>query len=80
MVIVTTPISQTANDPWAWNQLATGFEPWPFVMLANEILEHVVETPDSLNIKSGGKASSSATRSANGYSSYATRGYVSSRY
>ena len=53
VVIVTTPISQTANDPQAWNQLATGFEPWPFVMLANEILEHVVETPDSLNIKSG---------------------------
>ncbi|HBU38006.1 MAG TPA: hypothetical protein DEB70_09395 [Planctomycetaceae bacterium] len=53
VVIVTTPISQAADDPQAWNQLATGFEPWPFVMLANEILEHVVETPDSLNIKSG---------------------------
>ena len=53
VVIVTTPVSQSADDPQAWNQLATGFEPWPFVMLANEILEYVVETPDSLNIKSG---------------------------
>jgi len=53
VVIVTTPVSQPADDPQAWNQLATGFEPWPFVMLANEILEYVVETPDSLNIKSG---------------------------
>ncbi len=53
VVIVTTPVSQSADDPQAWNQLATGFEPWPFVMLANEILDHVVETPDSLNIKSG---------------------------
>ena len=53
VVIVTTPVSQPADDPQAWNQLATGFEPWPFVMLANEILEYVVETPDSLNIESG---------------------------
>ena len=53
VVIVTTPVSQSADDPQAWNQLATGFEPWPFVMLANEILEYVVETPDSQNIKSG---------------------------
>ena len=53
VVIVTTPVSQLADDPQAWNQLATGFEPWPFVMLANEILEYVVETPDSLNIESG---------------------------
>ncbi|MBT6054900.1 MAG: VWA domain-containing protein [Planctomycetaceae bacterium] len=53
VVIVTTPISQSADDPQAWNQLATGFEPWPFMMLANEILGYVVETPDSLNITSG---------------------------
>ena len=53
VVIVTTPVSQSADDPQAWNQLATGFEPWPFVMLANEILEYVVETSESLNIKSG---------------------------
>ena len=26
VVIVTTPISQSANDPQAWNQLATGFD------------------------------------------------------
>ena len=53
VVIVTTPISQSASDPQAWNQLATGFEPWPFMMLANEILGYVVETPDSLNITAG---------------------------
>ena len=40
VVIVTTPISQSASDPQAWNQLATGFEPWPFMMLS---LIHISE-------------------------------------
>ena len=53
VVIVTTPVSQPAGDPDAWNTLATGFEPWPFVMLANETLLHAIATGDDRNIVAG---------------------------
>jgi hypothetical protein len=53
VVTVTTPVSQTADDPNAWNMLATGFEPWPFVMLANESLLRAIDTSDDLNIVAG---------------------------
>ena len=56
VVVVTTPVSQEAADPEAWNSLATGFEPWPFVMLANETLLHAIDTAADLNIESGGAA------------------------
>ena len=57
VLVVTTPVSQAANDPNAWNLVATGFEPWPFVMLANEMLNHAVASQDDLNISSGQVAS-----------------------
>lgn len=38
VLMMTTPISDAASDPNAWNELATGFKPWPFVMLSNESL------------------------------------------
>lgn len=53
VTVVTTPASQAAGDPDAWNQLATGFEPWPFVILANEMLLHAIDTPDDRNITAG---------------------------
>jgi hypothetical protein len=53
VVTITTPASQAASDPDAWNTLATGFEPWPFVMLANESLLHVIDTADDMNIAAG---------------------------
>jgi hypothetical protein len=53
VITVTTPVSQSANDSDAWNTLATGFEPWPFVMLANETLLHAVDTADDRNIVAG---------------------------
>jgi len=56
VVVFTTPVSQTADDPDAWNSLATGFEPWPFVMLANEALLHVIDTADSRNVTTGAPA------------------------
>jgi hypothetical protein len=56
VVVVTTPVSQTASDPDAWNTLATGFEPWPFVILANETLLHAVDTSDDRNILAGSPA------------------------
>lgn len=42
VLMMTTPISDTASDPNAWNELATGFKPWPFVMLSNESLLYLV--------------------------------------
>jgi hypothetical protein len=53
VVIVTTPVSQPAGDPDAWNTLATGFEPWPFVILANETLLYALETADDRNVVAG---------------------------
>jgi len=53
VVIVTTPVSQSADDPGAWNTLATGFEPWPFVMLANESLRYATRSNQSLNVVAG---------------------------
>ncbi len=53
VVVVTTPVSESASDPDAWNTLATGFEPWPFVMLANEMLLHAVDTTDDRNVVAG---------------------------
>lgn len=56
VVVVTTPVSQAADDPDAWNTLATGFEPWPFVMLANESLLHAIDTADDRNVATGSPA------------------------
>lgn len=53
VVVVTTPVSQPAGDPDAWNTLATGFEPWPFVILANETLLYAIDTDDDRNIVAG---------------------------
>ena len=56
VMIVTTPVSQAAGDPEAWNTLATGFEPWPFVILANELLLHALDTTTDRNIVAGSPA------------------------
>ena len=56
VVVVTTPVAQEAGDPAAWNTLATGFEPWPFVILANETLLHAIDTPDDHNVIAGSAA------------------------
>lgn len=53
VVVVTTPPSQAADDPDAWNTLATGFEPWPFVILANETLLHAIDSAADRNITAG---------------------------
>jgi hypothetical protein len=46
ILCMTTPVSENANDRDAWNTLATGFEPWPFVMLSNEMLLYLAGTAD----------------------------------
>jgi hypothetical protein len=53
VVIATTAVSQAADDPEAWNTLATGFEPWPFVILANEMVLHAIDTVADRNILAG---------------------------
>ncbi len=42
VIAMTTPISDPSNRRDLWNLLPTGEEPWPFVMLANEILYYLV--------------------------------------
>ena len=56
VVVFTTPVSQAADDPESWNTLATGFEPWPFVVLANESLLHAIDTGGERNIVAGAPA------------------------
>jgi hypothetical protein len=53
VVVVTTPVSQAASDPEAWNTLATGFEPWPFLILANETLLYAVDHAADRNVVVG---------------------------
>ncbi len=53
VVVITTPVSQPASDPDAWNLLATGFEPWPFVVLANESLLYAMNTREEHNVITG---------------------------
>ena len=62
VLVVTTPVSQAADDPDAWNSLATGFEPWPFVILANEMLLHAIDSADDRNITAGETAVVHVTR------------------
>jgi len=56
VVVVTTPVGVSAADPDAWNRLAWGFEPWPFVMLANETLLYATDSTDRCNIVAGSPA------------------------
>jgi hypothetical protein len=54
VLTMTTPISDKANDPSAWNLLPTGFEPWPFVMLTNGLASYLVgSTEGQLNYFAG---------------------------
>jgi hypothetical protein len=56
VVLVTTPVSQAGTDPDAWNTLATGFEPWPFLILATETLLHAIDTSEDRNVLAGSAA------------------------
>ncbi len=53
VLVVTTPVGFFAGDPDAWNVLATGFEPWPFLILANEIVLHTIDTAAERNVVAG---------------------------
>ena len=41
VILMTTPVSDELDET-AWNTLPTGLEPWPFVMLANEMALYLV--------------------------------------
>jgi hypothetical protein len=56
VVVFTTPVAESADDADSWNTLATGFEPWPFVILANESLVHAIDTADDRNVATGSPA------------------------
>jgi hypothetical protein len=54
MLTMTTPVSDSASSEARWNELPTGFEPWPFVMLATESMLYLVGSTDGqLNYYAG---------------------------
>ncbi len=54
VLTMTTPVSDSANDPDGWNRLPTGEEPWPFVVLANEMMFYLTSGSHSkLNYLAG---------------------------
>ncbi|HTQ38846.1 MAG TPA: BatA domain-containing protein [Pirellulales bacterium] len=54
VLVFTTPISDDATDPDLWNLLPLGSEPWPFVMLSNEMLLYLVGSGEErLNYQAG---------------------------
>ena len=46
VLLLTTPLSAMSDDREPWNLLASGFEPWPFVMLANEMMYYACGSRD----------------------------------
>lgn len=59
VITMTTPVSEATDLPAGdrWNKLATGFEPWPFVMLANETAFYLVGSNEGqLNFLTGDNA------------------------
>jgi hypothetical protein len=54
VLTMTTPVSDSASDPNGWNRLPTGEEPWPFVVLANEMMYYLTSGSHSkLNYLAG---------------------------
>lgn len=57
VLTLTTTISDPANRRDTWNLLPTGEDPWPFVMLANEMLMYLVGSgAERLNYTAGDTA------------------------
>jgi hypothetical protein len=54
VLVFTTPISDDSTEPDLWNLLPLGSEPWPFVMLSNEMLFYLVGSgEEKLNYTAG---------------------------
>jgi hypothetical protein len=43
VVLMTTPVSDPANREDAWNRLPTGFDPWPFVVLMDQLFFYLTQ-------------------------------------
>ena len=57
VLTMTTPVSDAASREDIWNLLPTGDEPWPFVILANELLRYLVGSAElRLNYLAGDTA------------------------
>jgi hypothetical protein len=46
VLTMTTPVSESASERDAWNQIATGFGNWPFMALSNEMMFYLVGRSD----------------------------------
>ena len=46
VLMLTTSLSDSANQPDIWNRLPSGLDPWPFVILANESVWYLVGQAD----------------------------------
>jgi hypothetical protein len=54
ILVMTTPVSESANDPDSWNQIATGFQPWPFQLLSISMLRYLTgNTSERFNYVAG---------------------------
>ncbi len=56
VLTMTTPLSDARNDPKrpAWNELPTGPDPWPFLVLVNEMMAYLTRSQgESLNCDVG---------------------------
>jgi hypothetical protein len=54
VLTMTTPVSDAASQRDPWNMLPTGEEPWPFVMLSNEMMYYLAgSTHSKLNYLAG---------------------------
>jgi hypothetical protein len=57
VLTMTTPVSDASSQRDPWNMLPTGEEPWPFVMLASEMMHYLAgSTHSKLNYLAGDTA------------------------
>lgn len=72
VLILSTPISERTNAAEAdlWNLLPTGFRPWPFVMLANEMALYLVGSTDTRLNYLPGEIANVPLEGAPGFSTY----------
>jgi len=47
VLLMATPLSDLPAEGEPWNRLPSGFQPWPFVMLANEAVQYLAGGNDS---------------------------------
>jgi len=81
VLVMTTPISDPSLsiDPQTWNELPSGEDAWPYVVLVNEMMKHLVAGGEvRLNYLAGQTAliSSRSRREPTRYALYSPEGYL----